>query len=269
MAELNIPRAHSNSWYDNLAAVQRGYYYPWKSLVGPRNGEDAFIEILKEHITPESRILEVGCGHGDLALQLAPLCASIVAYDRVQSYIDLANENKSGTGTDNVEYLCYDMLDPSLEAPLLPVESDSIDLVIGRRAPLHWIQDARRVCRDGAVLLVLSPMEEPIPAWSSKMPTRLHYENSGRHTGTGSIHQSVENRLHQAGITLHSGWGFDVPEVFPDPREFYTMLTWGQPKAEIPPYEDLEARIGGVYDRYAEADGIVLRHCRFIWKAVP
>lgn len=268
MAELNIPRAHSDSWYANLARVQSGYFYPWKSVVGERNGEDAFLDLIKQHVTPNTRILEVGCGHGSLALDLAPLCSSVVAYDRVPLYIDLANRNKASAGIDNVEYLCYDMNDPSLEAPRLPVEAQSVDLIIGRRAPLHWIQDARRACRPGAVLLELNPMEEPIPAWSSKLPVKLHYENSGRHTGSGSIHQSVENRLHQAGITLHSGWGFDVPEIFSDPREFYAMLTWGLPQAKVSSYEDLEVRIRHIYERYAEDDGIVLRHCRFLWKAV-
>lgn len=268
MAGLRIPRAHSNSWYDNLAKVQDGYYYPWKSTVGERDGETAFLELVREHLTPDSRVLEVGCGHGDVALGLAPLCASVIAYDRVESYIDLANRNKTEAGVENVEYLCYDMMDSSLEEAVLPVEADSIDMIIGRRAPLHWIEDARRACREGAVLIELNPMEEPIPAWSSKLPTVLHYENSGRHTGTGSIHQSVTNRLHQAGLTLHSGWGFDVPEVFDDPRELYTMLSWGLPKDDIPTFEDLEVRISGIYERYADDKGIELRHCRYLWKAI-
>lgn len=268
MAELRIPRAHSNQWYDNLAEVQAGYYYPWRATVGERNGEQAFMEVVKEHLTKDTRVLEVGCGHGDLALELAPLCASITAYDRVKSYINLANRNKQEAGVTNVEYLCYDMNDPGLEWPKLPCADDSIDLIIGRRAPLHWVSDAPRACRNGAILIELNPMEEPIPAWSSKLPPKLHYENSGRHTGTGSIHQSIENRLHQSNLTLHSGWSFDVPEVFDDPRELFKMLSWGLPAQEIPAFEDLETRINGIYERYAEPQGIVLRHCRFLWKAV-
>jgi len=268
MAELNIPRAHSNDWYDHLATIQEGYYYPWESTVGDRDGESAFIDLLLEHLTPETRVLEVGCGHGDLALQLAPHCHSIVAYDRVASYIDLANRNLAASDVSNARYLCYDMTDPALEAPVLPVEAGSVDLIIGRRAPLHWIGDARRACRDGATLIELNPMEEPIPAWSDKLPKKLHYENSGRHTGTGSIHQSVENRLHQAGLQLHSGWGFDVPEYFESPRALLTMLSWGLPPAEVPDFEDLESRLGRIFDTWAGPRGIELRHCRFLWKAV-
>lgn len=267
MAELNIPRAHSPSWYDNLAQVQSGYYYPWKSIIGDRNGEDAFIELVREHLTPEMDVLEVGCGHGELALDLAPLCRSIIAYDRVQPYIALAEQTRRERGLTNVTFLHYDARDPSLPEIQLPAKENSVDLIIGRRAPLHWIPDAKRVCRNGGILLQLNPMEEPIPAWSNKLPHKLHYENSGRHTGSGSIHQSVENRLHQAGLLLHSGWGFDVPEIFEDPRELYSMITWGLPQSEIPAFEEIEYKFKAIFERFAEPKGIVLRHCRYLWKA--
>lgn len=267
MAELNIPRAHSNDWYDHLASVQAGYFYPWKSSVGDKNGEQAFLTLLSEHLTPETMVLEVGCGHGALSLDHAGHCRHILAYDRVQSYIDLANKNKASRQINNVDFVCYDAMDPVHDEMALPAEDNSVDLIICRRGPMHWIQDASRVCREGAHIISLSPMEEPIPAWSSKLPHKLHYENSGRHTGSGSIHQSVENRLHQAGLTLHSGWGFDVPEIFSDPRELYQMIAWGLPAAEIPTFEDIEYKFDSIYKTYAEADGIVLRHCRFLWQA--
>ncbi len=268
MAELSIPRAHSSSWYDHLAAVQRGYYYPWESVVGDGDGETAFVNLVNAHLTPETRVLEVGCGHGELALSLAPHCASVTAYDRVASYIDLAIDAQKAQGVSNVTFLHYDMTDPAHDEPKLPVDDNSVDLIIGRRAPIHWIADARRVCASGATLIALSPMEEPIPKWSDKLPHKLHYENSGRHTGTGSIHQSVENRLHQAGLRLHSGWGYDVPEYFSTPRDLFNMLTWGLPADEIPEYEDIESRLTRIFDTNAGPHGIELRHCRFLWKAL-
>ena len=235
--------------------------------MGDRNGEDAFLHLVREHLTPQSRVLEVGCGHGDLAIELAPYCQHIFAFDRVEAYIELANKFRESSETKNVEYVNYDVADPGHQEMALPVESDSIDIIICRRGPLHWIEDAKRVCREGAFVIALNPMEEPIPAWSSKLPHKLHYENSGRHTGSGSIHHSVENRLHQAGLTLHSGWSFDVPEVFQDPIELYKMITWGLPVAEIPSFEDMKYKFDSIYQKFAEPDGIVLRHCRFLWQA--
>lgn len=267
MAELRIPRAHSNSWYDHLATVQEGYYYPWQSVVGDKNGEDAFVDLVLEHLTGNECILEVGCGHGELALKLAPHCESIVAYDRVAPYVDLANAAASAGNVKNASFLVHDATDTDLEHPGLPVNDQSIDLIICRRGPLHWIEDAARACKPGSWVIALNPMEEPIPAWTNKLPQKLHYENSGRHTGTGSIHQSVENRLHQAGLMLHSGWSFDVPEVFEDPFELYRMVTWGLPDDDTPEYEDIKYKIDGIYDTFAEASGIVLRHCRYLWQA--
>ena len=209
MAELRIPRAHSNDWYDHLATLQEGYFLPWTSVVAPRSGDDAFRDLVFSTVKEDAVVLEIACGHGELALELAPRCKQVIAYDRVQSYIDLANTNKQESGVTNVDYQCYDARDTDHADMRLPAEDQSIDMIVSRLGPHHWIQDAGRVCRPGAQLVQLSPMEEPIPAWSNKLPKVMHYENSGRHSGSGSIHQSVDNRLHQAGLVLNSRWGFD------------------------------------------------------------
>jgi SAM-dependent methyltransferase len=268
MAKNHIPHPHTDEWYDNLAEVQQGYYYPWNSTKSEGNGEDAYLQMVKQHLTPDCTVLEVGCGHGEVALELAPLCKKIIAYDRVASYIDLAKNNARQKDISNVEFLCHDAKDLVHEQITLPAKDDSIDLIISRRGPLHWLEDARRVGHPGTVLIQLCPMEEPIPAWSSKLPHIMHYDNCARFTGSGSIRQSVENRLNQNGLTLHSGWGFDVPEIFEDPREVYKVLTWGLPADEIPPYEDVEHRAVAIFERYAEKEGIILRHCRYLWKAI-
>ncbi len=267
MAELRIPRAHSNDWYDQLATQQDGYYLPWQSHIGRNDGETAFHDLVLSEMKPDMVVLEVGCGHGDLAIKLAPHCKRLIAYDRVPRFIQTAKEAQSASGPTNIEFLQYDALDYSGDAVTLPVEDQSVDMIVCRRGPLHWIGDASRVCKPGARLIQISPMEEPIPAWSSKLPHVMHYENSGRHTGSGSIHQSIENRLHQAGLVLHSGWGFDVPDVFNDPMELYKMIVWGLPVERIPPYPDVEQKIQMIFDTYADDQGVTLRHCRYLWYA--
>ena len=85
---LITPR--SPEWYDRLATLQSGYYYPWKSRLPALNGEDVFLSMLHEIVTPEKDVLEVGCGHGEVALQVAASCRTLLAYDRVPAYIHLA-----------------------------------------------------------------------------------------------------------------------------------------------------------------------------------
>ena len=63
MAELRIPRAHSNDWYDHLATLQAGYYYPWKSTMGSRNGDDSFASLVDESIKDNFVVLDLHNAH--------------------------------------------------------------------------------------------------------------------------------------------------------------------------------------------------------------
>ena len=108
MAELNIPRAHSNSWYDHLATLQQGYFYPWHSVIGNRNGEQAFLELIADYGGNSVNVLEIACGHGEMTLTIADQYGHITAYDRVPEYIDLANQAKTIRSVSNVDFRCYD-----------------------------------------------------------------------------------------------------------------------------------------------------------------
>ena len=83
-------RPHSKAWYERLATMQQGYHYPWRSILPAINGEDMYLEILRQGLAPDKDVLDVGCGHGEVALDIAPLCNSVLAYDRVAHYIELA-----------------------------------------------------------------------------------------------------------------------------------------------------------------------------------
>lgn len=259
-------RPHSPEWYDRLATLQDGYFYPWNSKVAAGNGEDAYLDLVRHYLTPETDVLDVGCGHGGVALDLGPYCRSILAYDRVHDYIKIARENARKKSVENITYLFYNSSgDLKDRSPRIPAEANSFDLLISRRGPLHWLEDAHRVARPNAVLVQLNPLETPKPEWADQLPESLR-------SATGNEYQfgmlnSVKYRLNLGGLELHSAWTYDVPEFFDDPHELYKRLTWGYLSQEVPPWDAVRSVIEHIFADFAWEDGLCLRHTRLLWMA--
>ena len=256
---------HSPAWYDRLSTLQSGYYYPWRSILPSLNGEDTYLELVSQHLFPEADVLDAGCGHGEVALDIASHCRSILAYDRVAAYIQLAKEAAQQREITNVMFVCADS---SAEAnggkPRIPAESASFDLLISRRGPINWIEDVRRVARPGAVLIQLNPVSTPIPIWNDELPEQLRIPPQL----IGSMREVVEQRLALEGLELHSCWTFDVPEIFPDPEQLYVFLSWGCTPEEVPAFTEVRAELQALFFNHAGPDGLALRRGRFLWKAV-
>jgi SAM-dependent methyltransferase len=58
--------------------------------------------ITREHLRPDSRVLELGCGTGTLALEMSPLAGQIHAWDVSAEMLRIANEKKQTLGVTNV-----------------------------------------------------------------------------------------------------------------------------------------------------------------------
>ena len=257
---------HSPDWYDRLATLQEGYYYPWKSQVAPLNGEDAYLELVRKHLNQEKDVLDIGCGHGEVALSMAAFCRSILAYDRVESYIQIAQKAARQAEIENVTYLWEDSSAKANQGEVrIPAEESAFDVLISRRGPLHWIADARRVARPGAVMIQLNPLETPIPSWAEGLPEPLR-SATGIEYEYGMLN-SVKYQLAQAGLELHSAWIYDVPEFFDDPRELYIRLVWGYLPNEVPAWADLKPVFQKVFAEHAWPQGLPLRHTRLLWMA--
>jgi len=263
---MNI-QPHAPNWYDRLSSLQHGYYYPWKSRIGPRNGEDAYLNVVHQYLTSEKDVLDVGCGHGELALELAPHCRSILAYDRVESYIQIAQESAQEKNVENVTYLYFDSSHESNNGIVrIPAEAQSFDLMISRRGPLHWLEDARRVARAGAILIQLNPLETPLPPWADLLPEPLR-SAAGIELQSGMLN-TVKYRLELGGLALHSAWTYDVPEFFDDPHELYTRLSWGYIPGEVPSWDDVQSIMEQIFSDYSSgSDGLAMRHTRLLWTA--
>jgi SAM-dependent methyltransferase len=253
-------------WYDRLATLQEGYYYPWRSHLGNCNGEDEYLALVRQHLRPEADVLDVACGHGEVALSLAPHCRSILGYDRMAAWIDLAQQAAHQQDLGNVTFVCHDSSAAANNGQArIPAADASFDLLICRRGPFHWIEDAQRVARPGAVLLMLVPDATPLTPWYTWLHEDLRWQPSD---DPHWARPAIEQRLALGRLALHSWWSFDVPEVFPDPEQLYIWLSWGYIPEEVPSFDEVKPLLERIFSEYGTPEGVGVRRRRYLWKAI-
>jgi SAM-dependent methyltransferase len=218
------------------------------------------------HVRPDADVLDVACAQGEVALRIAPRARSVLGYDRTVAWIELARRAAREGGTTNATFVCHDS---SPEAnggrARLPAEEASFDLLICGKGPFHWMEDARRVARPGAVLLMLVPDPDPLTPWHGMLPERLRWKDA---PDPHWARPAIEQRLAAGRLSLHSWWSFDVPEVFPDPEQLYAWLAWGYTPDEVPSLPEVRPVLERVFAEHGDADGVAIRHRRYLWKAV-
>lgn len=105
------------------------------------------LDLTREYFTPESEVLEFGCGTGSTALLHAPYVKHIDAMDVSSEMIRIAREKRDAQGIDNVHFAVADMDNYQLE----PARYDA---VLGLNI-LHLLDDRHKVMQ--AVLCALKP----------------------------------------------------------------------------------------------------------------
>jgi ubiquinone/menaquinone biosynthesis C-methylase UbiE len=100
-------------------------------------------------VRPGDRVVDLGCGSGQLALRVAPVCASVLAVDVSQAMIELLERNARARGLDNVEGRAVPV--EHLELP-----AESVDVVVSNYA-LHHLRDADKALAVAAAAGWLRP----------------------------------------------------------------------------------------------------------------
>jgi ubiquinone/menaquinone biosynthesis C-methylase UbiE len=94
--------------------------------------------ITREHLRPDSRVLELGCGTGTLALTMAAHAGHIQAMDISAEMLRIANQKREAQGVTNVTFQ-HGTLDGGH-----PYQPESFDSVWAYSI-LHLVPDRRRV----------------------------------------------------------------------------------------------------------------------------
>lgn len=140
---------HSPEWYTNLDQQLGEYKYPWKSEFDEPTAETIFAQKISPYLTNNSRILDVGCGHGEFTCQFADHAEAVVGVDIRESFISKANKIKT---SDSVQFMTVDVGNG------LPFPDDSFDLVYTKKGPWLFQSDGNgegnRVNKPGGVALL-------------------------------------------------------------------------------------------------------------------
>lgn len=256
-------------YFEQLEALSRqqgGYFYPWRSALGEDNGEDAYTRLVERHLSPDTVVLDAGCGHGEDMLAFAPKAARFIGYDAGESFIAIARRRAEEAGLANVE-LAHANSSARFNggAARIPAPDHTVDLIISRRGPTNWIADARRVCRPGAQLIQLNPLPGPKPDWNEELPPFLRLAENSANPGRPNLAAEIEAELAAAGLKLATGQVFDAPEIISAPEDLFRYLTFMRFDPEAPSWEAARPHLEGLLARHGPID---LRQRRFLWTSI-
>jgi SAM-dependent methyltransferase len=153
-------------------AVAAQEYATWQGAadnyannISPLTALAGQLDILAElgKITDRDQVLELGCGPGDVAIQLASISAGVTGIDFSENMIEIAR----GRFTN----LAFEVAD----AEKLPFEDDSFDVVVSNFTAHHFarpqvvFEEARRVLRENGRLAVVMPIQSEQMSFAAVM----------------------------------------------------------------------------------------------------
>jgi ubiquinone/menaquinone biosynthesis C-methylase UbiE len=130
-----------NTWQSDNIFLGTAWYY---ARFRPDYPEEAITLILDKFLlSGQSRVLDLGCGTGQLSLQLAPHVLEVIAIDPQE---DMLQEGKFIASTRNISNVNW-VLGDSNQLARLSRDINEVDLTVIARA-FHWM-DREQTLKDG------------------------------------------------------------------------------------------------------------------------
>ncbi|WP_437881270.1 class I SAM-dependent methyltransferase [Pseudomonas sp. LRF_L74] len=118
----------------------------------------------------DARVLDLGCGAGHVAFNVAPHVGEVVAYDLSESMLEVVRDTARQRGLANIRVECG-------AAERLPFDDGSFDFVFSRYSAHHWsdlglaLRDVRRVLKPGGTVAFVDVVSPGSPLLDTYLQT--------------------------------------------------------------------------------------------------
>ncbi len=215
-----------------------------------------FFEYLKKFTNKNYKILDLGCGSGELTLKLSPFFKEIVGIDPFEEYIKTAKKLKKTLGVKNVIFKVAD-------GKKLSFEDEYFDIVFSSRGPLsseiNFIKESFRVLKKEGLMI-----EETIGE-KDKIELKKIFGRGQNYPNRKTKLESVKKLLKQSKMKLVESKYFKFYQVYSSINEVVEIL---ERSPIIPNFDKTKdkAHIEKV-DKKLNKEGIKLSSHRLFWLA--
>ncbi|WP_419871479.1 class I SAM-dependent methyltransferase [Candidatus Pristimantibacillus sp. PTI5] len=240
---------HSHAWYAQLARLTGKYSYSWNSTLTEPNGESIFTDEVSQMVRGK-HVLDIGCGHGEFAMQWSPVAKQIVGIDITNDFVEAGNN----ANVSNVSFVQANTKNP------LPFDAEQFDCAYNRRGPTSAYLDIKRVIRKGGRILALHPgdaLNNELPGWFP------HFFE--RHPEGTPIKDHIKERLDRGGCADAEIEAIRSIEYFHEPVDIIRMRCFGQkPSVFEMVLEESLPEMTRIFEKHATEKGLPATLERYI-----
>jgi ubiquinone/menaquinone biosynthesis C-methylase UbiE len=215
-----------------------------------------FFKYLNKFANKNYKVLDLGCGSGELTLKFSPFFKEIIGIDPFINYIETAQKQKDKTKIKNVTFKVAN-------GKKLPFEDESFDIILSSRGPLsaniNFIKESSRVLKEDGLMV-----EETIGE-KDKIELKRIFKRGQNYPVRETKLKSVKNLLKLSGMKLIESKYFKFYQIYPSINEVIEILE----RAPIIPNFD-KAKDGPylkLINKKLNNKGLKLSSHRLLWRA--
>lgn len=246
---------HHDSFYRKSSKKFKKYEFhgQGKLITGEKPN---FFEYLKKFANRDFRILDLGCGSGELTLKLSPFFKEIIGVDPFDDYIKSAEKIKREADIKNVIFKVAD-------GENLPFKDEYFDIVFSSRGPLSanidFMKESFRVLKKKGLMI-----EETIGE-KDKIELKKIFERGQNYPHQETKLESIKKLLSQSGMKLIEAKYFKFYQIYSSINDIVELL---ERAPIIPDFDKIKdkAHLEKV-DKKLNKEGIKLSSHRLFWVA--